>query len=277
MAKSKFPTEYKVLLTFFQDDANGAYGLAHDNAIERDFNAFWNGIGIFHDVFEHYFEGINKYFIDDYEFNIGGEICAMGHLAYYTDTFTSLERVRNLGKMNGQVTAIVSTTADDMVEAIEYGNTRFGSRLESCVPKQKDVNSYLLYSVIGEHMAQMENATLAESCTDEREIKEAKAYKRSVTENKIYNLYTYGYRLAQKIAPDTQENEDALNDFFNFWENFCKRNDAEDLTNQFESVEFTITCGEMLQWKADFIHKDGTRYSHEQVNNGEHYFYEEAA
>jgi hypothetical protein len=51
-------TKHIVRLEFFQDHADGSYGLAHEKTISNDtsFNAFWHGIGIFHDVFEHWFE-----------------------------------------------------------------------------------------------------------------------------------------------------------------------------------------------------------------------------
>ena len=52
---------HKVTLDFFQDEL-GQYGIAHSNSTDQGFYAFWDGIGIFHDVFEHWFEGKHKYF-----------------------------------------------------------------------------------------------------------------------------------------------------------------------------------------------------------------------
>ena len=257
------PTSYKVLLTFFQDNANGEYGLAHENAIDRGFNAFWTGQGIFHDVFEHYFEENNKYFQNKFGFNIGGEICAMGHLAYYWE----MARPENR-KLSDRSTypfehSIAHTTISDMEEAISEGYTNFGSRLECAVPKQKDVNSYILTNIIHEHLYCMEVATISEKCY---EIEAAKEFKRSITDNKIINLYTYGYKLAEQIAPNTEHNKKALFDFIDFWKEFCSNHSAKELTNEFKHVEFTITTGEEIKWTAEFINHYGERVDCNEVN-----------
>lgn len=100
-----------VSLKFFCDDASGEYGLAHDNSIQNDtpFNAFWGGIGIFHDVFEHWFEGKHKYFKDEYAFNVGGEMTAMGAAMYYYYILGIRERDFNSNHINFDQKAINST------------------------------------------------------------------------------------------------------------------------------------------------------------------------
>src|SRR6185436_1652887 len=79
----------EVNLVFFKDDGTGEYGLTHketyDDNYGNGFNAFWNGIGIFHDVFEHSHEFTHKYFRGDYVLNIGGEMTNIDTMRYYYD------------------------------------------------------------------------------------------------------------------------------------------------------------------------------------------------
>src|SRR4051812_49426606 len=65
--KAKKKLVRTVDLRFFQDDANGEWGVTHKetcpgNGNGEEFNAFWDGRGIFHDVFEHAHEFTDKHF-----------------------------------------------------------------------------------------------------------------------------------------------------------------------------------------------------------------------
>lgn len=77
-----------VRLEFFRDEADGDYGLAHEKTIglNESFNAFWNGIGIFHDVFEYDFDkGVDLFkemglvasgsYVSYYNFSASGYCC----------------------------------------------------------------------------------------------------------------------------------------------------------------------------------------------------------
>lgn len=76
--------KYQVELKYFEDDQTGIWGFAHRNTYNHatPFNAFYETSGIFHDVFEHYFEG-SKYFPD---ISVYGELCATAHKYFITES-----------------------------------------------------------------------------------------------------------------------------------------------------------------------------------------------
>jgi hypothetical protein len=254
---------YKVKLKVFQDNATDEWGLAHSNSLDLSngdsFNAFWTGEGIFHDVFEHYFEDKHKYFKDKYAFNIGGEVAAMGHLAYYYSVLRIDNRMQRRNNFYAPETSLAQTTSHIMQESIQCGYFTFGNKLMCGVPKQKDVNSYFLSNVINEHLYYIEEKCfVAKDC--EPEYKEmCRAYRRSITENRLTNLYTWGYKQAEMIAPYNDENKETLEGFINYWVKFCSNNSAEEMANLIDEIEFTITTGENLKWEAELITHENTR------------------
>ena len=119
--------EYQVQLQFFQDDATGDYGLAHKNSIDRGFNAFFNVIGLFHDIMEHYFEDIHPNFSGKYAFNYGGEIAASGHSLWYIHGLGLTRRWTDLGNYNGIEETFTRTVG--LEDELAFGCTRFGDEL----------------------------------------------------------------------------------------------------------------------------------------------------
>lgn len=76
--------KYQVKLRYFEDEGYGQKGFTHHNTYNLDtpFNAFTDISGVFHDVFEHYFEG-SGIFINNNIGNIFGEAVATGHKFFY--------------------------------------------------------------------------------------------------------------------------------------------------------------------------------------------------
>lgn len=251
-----------VELSFFNDDANGEWGLCHKNTQDNanSFNAFWNGIGIFHDVFEHSHEHTNKYFRNDYAMNVGGEMAAMGSMWYYYNQL----HVSNRMNANGYRTpadSMKETTLSEVKESIAYGYCRYGSTLESNVPKQRPTYDSELEYQIQDFWKQVKNCRI--EATDERETEYAMNYKQSVTFRKIADLHRYGYRMAEKLIPDTYENRNTLYNFIDLWENFCKRNPAQELAYSFDDVIIKLyKDGDRISWKAELI----SRYPSEMKN-----------
>ncbi len=254
-----------VRLEFFQDSANGEYGLAHEKTINlnESFNAFWNGIGIFHDVFEHWFEFEHKYFQDDYAMNVGGEISAMGAMWYYYGVLRARNRKEFLDANRrfrpiDMLDAMVSTIEGLCVDAIAYGYTNFGRTLECRVPRQKDTKDYNFESQITELWARLENKEVSTNEEQEREC--AIEFKKSITYSKIANLYRWGYKMASKLVPDNEENTEMVDNFIEFWDKFCKNCPAEQLQAMFSGVEFVIKkdSSNVLSWTATFEGKDGS-------------------
>ena len=126
---------------FFEDDATGEYGLTHKQTYNHNisFNAFWSGIGIFHDIFEHYHE-YSKYFLGQYAMNIGGEMAAMGHMTYYVEKLGVYNRLKQGYNFRGTEHAAIETTSSMVEEAIQEGYSNYGYTLESNVPKQAPIN-----------------------------------------------------------------------------------------------------------------------------------------
>jgi hypothetical protein len=247
-----------VELSFFQDDANGEWGLTHkdtqDDRYGSSFNAFWGGVGIFHDIFEHSHEHQNKYFRGDYAMNIGGEMAAMGAMWYYIDVLGVGNRLSN--RSIYAPSDIMRMSTQDMVsECITDGYTQYGNTLESNVPKQKPVENGELEYQIEKFWKEIKNTHVKTDYEQERET--AIDYKKSVTFRKIADLHRYGFRMAEKMVPDNWDNRTTLCDFFEVWENFCKNNSAEQMAGMFRGVTFKLYReNDRITWKATFHSAD---------------------
>lgn len=246
----------KVTLRFFQDDANGEYGVApvqtFDAHVNYDvkFNAFWNGIGIFHDVWEHYFEMKHKYFQEEYGMNVGGEMAAMGHMWYYQNKLGLYNKRRiNPHSIYSDGDNMRETTYSLIQEAIYSGWTSFGSTLESNVPKQKPVDDSELEYQIEKMWKDSKSLRCANSYPEENRY--AKDYKRSVKFRKIADLHRWGFREAERRVPNTTENHDTLCNFIDFWNDFTKNNEASDLCQLGKDLRFFIYKeDDSVSWKA---------------------------
>lgn len=247
-------------LVFFQDDATGDYGLAHketfDNNYGSGFNAFWGGMGIFHDVFEHAHEYTNKYFRGDYAMNIGGEMTAMGAMWYYIDQLGMHNRLRQGYSIYSPGESMRETTQSLIEEAISEGYANFGATLESNVPKQRPTENNELEYQIEEYWKKVKKMRVRTEYEQERET--AIEYKKSVSFRKIADLHRYGFRMAEKLVPDTYENRQTLESFFDFFEDFCKNNPAETMQNHFKgmTVKLYKDSEGTISWKAILINKE---------------------
>lgn len=231
-----------VNLEFFCDDATGEWGLAHEGTIESHgsgFNAFWNGRGIFHDVFEHHFEHKHKYFTGDNAMNIGGEMAAMGAYLYYRSQITGSKRDFNQNSIWHYSDSMRKTTEDMVQEAIEYGSSQFGSTLECGVPSQKPCEDSELEYQIREYWQNVKKFNVAKDCDCDNSKESAKQYRNSVTFAKIANLHRWGYNMAKKLVPYSYENRDTLQNFIESWDVFCKNN-AETMAQMFSGITFKI-------------------------------------
>jgi hypothetical protein len=228
----------KVHLVLFKDDANGKYGLTHketyNNPSGNNFNAFWNGVCIFHDVFEHWHELRHKYFQGKYAMNVGGEMAAMGAMWYYVDTL-GLQDNRSLTYRSHRnwCKAFIDGTIGEIREAILSGYLRYGYTLECNVPKQKSVNNYEIEWQLDEYVSQVMSLEYTaryhsdQWCDEERE--RSKQYKASVIPRKIRDLHRWGYRTAQRLIPKDYRNRDVLIHFIEFFDEFTKNNQSMDL------------------------------------------------
>jgi hypothetical protein len=247
---------HKVELSLFQDDTGLPTGLAHSNALERGFNPFWDGVGIFHDVFEHWFEKRHKYFQGDCAFNIGGEMAAMGAALYYSYELGVDKRIlRNYG---GWPSALVSTTESLMQEAVCYGYTEFGDTLECGVPYQRG-GTPTLERMVQEMMDRVREYDIApaeeSNYRDEREVEAGYAYLKSIKERKIRRLHRWGYNMAERLVPMTDGNRRVLTQFITYWNDFTKQLTGEELVEMgYTEITFRIykEKGE-ISWTARLV------------------------
>lgn len=213
------------------------------------FNHFWEGNGgIHHDVFEHYFEDIHKYFRGNYAYNIGGEIAASGHTLYYVHN--GFDRTTVGGDwLTDEI--MVKDTLNQIEEAINGGNY-FGTTLECAVPNQKPgpeevecmIELYLdRLSTVLRRARALKNAEFSET------------YANSCHPSKIRNLLRWGYKEASKIAPNTYPVRHTMNDFFSFWNNFCKEHRPEDVHKWYDRLIVKYNPGQNFEWKAYFRDK----------------------
>ena len=248
-----------VQLRMFCDHGNGEYGLAHANCIDtggysNGFNAFWSGLGIFHDVWEHYFEG-DKYFQEDNFMNIGGEMAAMGHAL----VFYNCMRIRHGNSWNHYTQSIASTTYTEIQESISEGYSRYGNTLACAVPRQRNVHdaSGYLENIIYDVYTESKKAKYEYINGEDKEYSDM--YRKSVTKTKIRRLHEWGFKQAEKMLSGNQgENIGVLTKFFEYWEKFTSRINAEEFNWHFDGITFYISKYKgTLKWKAELISRDG--------------------
>ncbi len=219
-------------LVVFEDYATGDYGLCPKGSEEKGFNAFWNGIGIFHDVFEHWFEDKHKYFSGEHAFNVCGEMCAMGAAFYYYNMIGSSRALNPYGDFND---AIMRTTIDMVHEAVSYGYCDFGAELKTKIPNQKRIEEFGIEYYLDKYI---KKAKKFEVGTEDYERGER--FKNSVSFSSIANPHRYGYRMAEKLVPNTQNNFNTLSGFIKFFNDFCKGNTAEEFSWEHSGINVKV-------------------------------------
>lgn len=267
-----------VKLKFFCDSANGEYGLTHEDTIDSDtsFNAFWNGIGIFHDVFEHSHEYTNKYFRGDYAMNVGGEMAAMGSLYYFTDVLGMCNRLRQGYRYRTNAEVMKEETLSTIKEALYSGYCNFGYSLESNVPKQRPIKYNGMEEQISAYWSEVKEFKDTNN-QGEQEKEFAQQYRDSITFRKIADLHRYGFRMAERFVPDTSENRDTMEEFIQYWDGLCKDNDPEEMARMFRGLTFRIykDKGE-ISWTATFESADIYQIKDVRVKPGKRFDAEDA-
>lgn len=221
-----------------------------DDNYGQSFNAFWNGIGLFHDVFEHSHEYENKYFRGDFAMNVGGEMAAMGAMWYYFDQLGVNNRM-DYGAYIPPSESMKRTTLDMVHEAIEDGYTNYGNVLLSNVPKQKPVDNSDLEYQIFDYWKKVK--ALHTKTQYEQERESGIEYKKSVSFRKIADLHRYGFRMAERLVPDNWDNARVLENFIQIWDEFCTENKAEEIANQCQGITVKLYKeNNKISWKVTF-------------------------
>ena len=238
----------KVELVFFEDDANGEWGVTHKETYSDDnhFNAFWSGIGIWHDVFEHSHEFTHKYFRGDYALNVAGEMAAVAAMLYFAEE-CGMHTIRTANPNNRWKTwgdVMREENESSIVEAVKYGYPRFGSTLECCIPRQRPTDNSELEYQIAELWNNVKSLRFERQQTSEYEWSDeerySEEYRKSLSFGKIANAHRWGYKRAERMYPSNDNNRETFYNFIDFWNKFTANNTAEDLAGYYYGIDFRI-------------------------------------
>lgn len=263
MEKIKDKLVISTQLKLFQHSESKSWGLTHDNSISDDmdgFDPFWDGIGIFHDVFEHYFEDKHEYFRQDAAFNVGGEIAAMGHALYYYEILGLYRRMIAVTK-TPHLISLIESTESMMEDSISYGNTRFGDTLISDVPTQDILEHEHLEKLFEDKFHRLQEIEFKGDDSDEEE--KGNNYRESCTLDKIQNLYRWGITQAEKVVPHNINNIGTLYSFIEFWKEFTESVTAEEFYYEgFEFINIKVyqDSDEEIYWTAELEHVEIDNY-----------------
>jgi hypothetical protein len=205
-------TPRKIILEFVhgQDDLPG--GLRPLGAYT--FDPFWHSSGIFHDVFEHDFEGKNRYFKGEHAYKLAGEICAIGHIWYFSKTMDIVDRSKSPATINEL------KTIKPVHELIEWVAQTEAKRL----PKE------IITNIPDQQI----------TCEDHKDLATPIPGYCPEYQNTIKNLLIYGYNRARRLVPNNKENRKALLDFLYGMEGIVRCTDANTLMTVYDRLEVTI-------------------------------------
>lgn len=243
--------QHVIDFTIQEDPANGEWGFYPDSAIGHDFNTSWMPHMLFHDIFEHWFEDTG-YFSGNAAWNIGGEVAAMGAMSYYLFCLGIDNRARTPQWSNQRYidhVGVVETTSGEMIDGIIGYGVHYGNRLECNVPLGVSVDNWNLDSIIAEHWAEIQTTRAKKGDFD------GVAYKKSITESKLRRLYSQGWKMAESLVPDNEENRQVLNEFLYWWARFFKVNTEP---TEFSWMRFTVDKeNDVIFWTCEVSHMYG--------------------
>lgn len=239
--------QYEVFLKYHEDDATSSWGFAPIKTInqERSFNAFWSASGIFHDVFEHYMEGILPYYSGKGFMTLWGEMAASAHGLAYADIGIEAFKHRRGYKLGSRdytidTYQIIQEAIYDKKENpqdcvyIEYEGTK-----ETClVPHQKELD--------WDGCQVMDTIQSYEGSIDVYAKDKGVDYRDIIWKPGIRRNYIYGWKLAQKIiGKDVNHSYQVLDQFLEDWNDICVMFNVEtlmlrDSDHGLNGIKFTV-------------------------------------
>ena len=251
--------QYEVFLRLMEDDATGVWGLVPHNAFYTGFNSFWSTDGIFHDVFEHYFEdAVLPYFKGKHAFQLYGEMCASGHgIAYFDIGINNFKYRKDYTYRD--FTGDTQNELESIVYEAMYNNNDAGSGhskfpLEHYqVPRQQINDVCNLMDWVNDYLGWYDA---------HKHLKCLKPLKAS----QIKNCYIYGYKRAEKIiGKDKEHAYNVLNQFLEDWHEITKisvQKIAIDDANAYPIIgfKFVVTNNGKLNVKTTIIDEVRNEY-----------------
>lgn len=262
---------YKVKLRLHEDD-NGFWGLCHENTVGK-FNAFWGADGVFHDVFEHYFEGHHKYFNAKAELTLWGEMAASGHGIAYRNIGIDSFRYRQ-GFSRRDFTLDTKSVLENAVYEIEQEPDlepwlEYPITHTLCLvpPQRKAIGggSYALYHWISEY-----DYWISE--TRKHENLAVRKFAKTISKSCMQRCYLWGWKRAMKIiGGDIEHSRKVLDEFLKTWHNITKSEVQslyilDDYAYPIRNFVFTITTAPKLKIKTEIEDEVGNSYNFNLLN-----------
>lgn len=234
--------KHVVTFDLTEDENMGGYGLlqdiVNDNNSEGLFQVNWTTRMLFHDLFEHYFEGRGKFSFRNM-FNIQGEMYAMGHFSYYQEYY----QVFNNKSIHTDCDTAVHTTWYELLESFQDNCQSFPSNIIS-IPYQRPIESCFLSEVEFIYLKNLKDFTTKQKL------------KYNITDRNVIDLHRLGYKKAKSILPYSSDNYWMVKEFLEYWDKFFK-NDAEQLYYYINKIDFVVDGPPLKRkWKATFHLKD---------------------
>jgi hypothetical protein len=259
---------YEVKLRLHKDE-NGFWGLCHDNTVGQ-FNAFWDASGVFHDVFEHFFEGKYKYFQGD--LTLWGEMAASGAAIAYKSI--GIDNFKYRGGFNRRdFTADTKSILQDTVYGlkqepysppyVEYPVDNYLCK----VPYQKHPDDCYWASVYELDTWLSEYDSYINELREKDRPPQVRKFGRSISKTNIRNCYIWGWKQGMKIlGEDHKHSYTFLNDFLEYWNTLTKQ-DPQSLFIDDESAgsikyfKFVVNSYPKLKVKTTLIDDFGNEYN----------------
>lgn len=225
-----------------QEKEKPLYGCLPKKYVHSGFDYGWNSIIIFHDTMEHWFENTHKYFKGKYAFNIAGEVAAMGSLFYLYKTFNLKNRISRFDENN-----ILLAGANHIIKSIAHQEFYFGTELLSCISYQAPRNTFLEIDILTvyKHIKKLMIPTDIKQTDFMYSIK----LKKSITLEKLRNLYRWGYNSAEKRFPRTAYNKYKIHKYLEALEELIIKNNIKNLTEHCEGFTITLTTRKEFNYK----------------------------
>jgi hypothetical protein len=212
------------------------------------YHPYWSATGIFHYVFEAYFENRHQYFQDRCAFNIGGKIAAAAHTYYYIDQLKVHNRgltYNDQGEIRVDDDLIIHLTNRTMMSALKSSNLTYTDEMLCGIPYRFRTSE--MEDLANKHWRRIKDEPVAAN-------EEAKRYKNSIGLESLLRLYSWGYREAKEMFPFSLHNSRELNHFINQFKTITQL-DHEELASQYSQIEFHVVKGADLKWSAYFIRR----------------------
>lgn len=202
-------------------DENGIFGLIPETCRDyAGFDAFTETAGVFHDVFEHWFEGIAPFEVPG---SIWAEMVASGYAVYFSDVLSINNFMYRAAGQSRNYTLDTLSQFQELDYCCRYGCKEVVDRCIAefqydlthvVIPAVADPGSVMLRCVISDYKAKVENMHPA-------------LLKRTKLISAITSYYRYGYTRAAMIWNSrklgrVEDHREQLLSFLKTWHDRCK-------------------------------------------------------